>query len=226
MTHPSRRSTGSSTSRATSHRGTLPSCIRAKTSLPGPYRVAGLTVTLWQFYGDRGPPEDDRAFGPLLARVHEALLDYPGLLPSFTAELEDVGRILLDTDRLSRLPDDDYAFLLGTHGELESAVSRTPSESRPLHGSPHSGNWLNGPAGLRLLDFETACRGPVEWDLSAMGDEALDAFPHIDWELLAVLRRMRSLCVAVKCWIDPERAPEVGEAAVVHLRLLRGEPFE
>lgn len=59
-----------------------------------------------------------------------------------------------------------------------------------------------------------------------MGDDALSAFGRIDRDLLVLLRRMRSLCVAVKCWIDPGRAPEVGEAATVHLRLLRGEPLD
>jgi thiamine kinase-like enzyme len=137
-----------------------------------------------------------------------------------------MGRILRDRRRLHRLPDEDHAFLTRTHEELQAVASSAPEASRPLHGSPHTGNWLNGPAGLLLLDFETACRGPVEWDLSAMGDEALGAFPHADRELLVFLRRMRSLCVAVKCWIDPEGAPDVGEAAVVHLRLLRGEPLE
>jgi hypothetical protein len=37
------------------------------------------------------------------------------------------------------------------------------------------------------------------------------------------MRRMRSVCVAAKCWVAPERAPEVREAAHVHLKLLRGE---
>jgi hypothetical protein len=105
-------------------------------------------------------------------------------------------------------------------------VPATSFRDRPLHGSPHSGNWLGASAGPLLLDFETACRGPVEWDLSALGEDAVDAFPNVDRDLLALLRRMRSLCVAVKCWLDPDRAPEVGEAAIVHLRLLRGETIE
>lgn len=57
----------------------------------GPHRCADLVLTLWQFYEDRDLPQDDAAFGPLLARVHEKLLDYPGSLPPFTVELEDVG---------------------------------------------------------------------------------------------------------------------------------------
>ncbi|HYT78648.1 MAG TPA: phosphotransferase [Actinomycetota bacterium] len=183
-------------------------------------------MTLWQFYEDRGRPEDEAAFGPLLARVHEALLDYPDPLPPFTIELDDVGRLLEDRPRLSRLREEDHAFWRAVHEEIQSEVSSIRPEDRPLHGSPHSGNWLNAPQGLLLPDFETACRGPVEWDLSAMGNEALDAFGPIDQELLSLLRRMRSLCVAVKCWMDPGRAPEVAEAAVVHLRLLRGDALD
>ena len=40
-------------------------------------------------------------------------------------------------------------------------------------------------------------------------------------ELLAVLRDLRSVCVAVWCWADPDRAPEKREAAAYHLRRLQ-----
>jgi len=127
---------------------------------------------------------------------------------------------------LSRLGDHDQVFLRTVHQEVQTRISSIPWRPRRLHGSPHSGNWLNTTQGLLLLDFETACRGPVEWDLSAMGHEAIGAFGPIDWQLLALLRRMQSMCVAVKCWLDPDRAPEVAEAALVHMRLLRGEALD
>src|SRR5438093_10461458 len=93
--------------------------VRPSTEIPaGPYRVAGLVVTLWQFHEARGAPENEGAFGPLLARVHEALLDYHGSLPPFTAELEDIGGILQDRTRLRRLPAEDHHFLLTTHQQL------------------------------------------------------------------------------------------------------------
>jgi hypothetical protein len=201
--------------------------VRPSDTVPaGPHLIEGLTVTLWQFYEPHDWKREEGLLGALLARVHGALLDYPGHLPSFAVELEDVGQILRDRPRLPLLHDEDHAFLLEMQRDLVSSLMGIPSEHQPLHGSPHEGNWLIGPAGPLLLDFETACNGPVEWDLSALPEAALDAFPAIDWQLLALLRRMRSLCVAVKCWIDPGRAPEVGEAAVVHLRLLRGHPLE
>jgi hypothetical protein len=77
-----------------------------------------------------------------------------------------------------------------------------------------------------LLDFETACRGPLEWDLAALDDAALTLFPGVDRELIVLLRRMRSVCVAAKCWVEPTRARDVFEAAHVHLKLLRGEPLD
>ena len=100
------------------------------------------------------------------------------------------------------------------------------SLARPIHGSPHAGNWLQTTEGLLLLDFETACRGPLEWDLAALDDAAVRLFADVDLELVALLRRMRSACVAAKCWVEPDRAPEVREAARIHLKLLRGEPLD
>jgi aminoglycoside/choline kinase family phosphotransferase len=77
-----------------------------------------------------------------------------------------------------------------------------------------------------LLDFETACVGPIEWDLAALGDDVLAFFPDADRDLISIMRRMRSVCVAAKCWVAPERAPELREAAHVHLKLLRNQPLD
>jgi hypothetical protein len=35
-----------------------------------------------------------------------------------------------------------------------------------------------------LLDFETACLGPIEWDLTALGDDALAFVPDADREVI------------------------------------------
>jgi hypothetical protein len=191
---------------------------------PGPHRIGGLTVTLWHFYEEvPTPPRILGSLGSTLSIVHEALDDYPGDLPWFAVELGDAGRFLGDRARLARLSEPDHAFLMAVHEELTPAISDLVPDGQPLHGSPHSGNWLSTPSGPLLLDFETACRGPLEWDLSAMSDHDIAEFPSVNRELLALLRRVRSLCVAVKCCIEPDRAPELAEAANVHLRLLRGE---
>jgi hypothetical protein len=75
----------------------------------------------------------------------------------------------------------------------------------------------------RWTDFESACLGPQGWDLTVLPDEvAASYFKDIDWDLLQRLRQRRSLCVAVWCWVDPDRAPVLRQAGTYHLSVLRG----
>ena len=103
----------------------------------------------------------------------------------------------------------------------EVIIAGVTSDERPLHGEAHLANAMVTHDGIRWFDFESVCRGPLEWDLSALPDEAHGAFEDVDSQLLALLRRLRSLCVAVWCSVQPDRAPEVAEAADFHLRLQR-----
>ena len=192
----------------------------------GPHRWRDLTLTLWQYVEPSGEvvlePADAVA---VLSAVHDALAAFPGPLPSFELELADARRLLLPL-RSPTLPDSDRRFLVSVIDELEEALVGRMSVARPLHGSPHVGNWLRTTNGLLLLDFETACRGPLEWDLAALDDAAVHLFAEVDLELVVLLRRMRSVCVAAKCWVEPNRAPEVRDAARIHLKLLHGEPLD
>jgi len=194
---------------------------------PGPHRWHNLTLTLWQYTPSlkeevaREPAE----IAGVLSAVHEALVGYPGELPRFDIELADARRLLL-ADRSPTLPLSARRFLLGVVDELQETLPPRIADFRPLHGSPHGGNWIYTAEGPLLLDFETACLGPLEWDLAALDDAALEFFKEIDLELVAQLRRMRSVCVAAKCWVEPTRASEVRDAAHVHLKLLRGEPLD
>ena len=191
-----------------------------------PHRRRDLTLTLWQ----HAEPIGDLALEPaeaaaVLSAVHEALAVFPGPLPPFDLELADARR-LLRPERSPTLPDSDRRFLLDVIDEVEETLAGRVPATMALHGSPHAGNWLRTRQGLLLLDLETACRGPLEWDLAALDDAAVRLFADVDLELVALLRRMRSGCVAAKCWVEPNRAPEVREAAHVHLQLLRGEPLD
>jgi phosphotransferase family enzyme len=192
----------------------------------GPYRWRDLTVTLWEYAEPSGEVALEPAEAAAVMRaVHEALAVFPGSLPHFDMELADARR-LLRPERSPTLPDSDRHFLLSVIGEVEKRLGGRVTEPRALHGSPHAGNWLRTTQGLLLLDFETACRGPLEWDLAALDGAVAQLFAKVDFELVALLRRMRSVCVAAKCWVEPNRAAEVREAARVHLKLLRGESLD
>lgn len=201
--------------------------VRPTEEVPaGPHRWRGLTLTLWEYVEPmHGAELRPAAAAAALKVVHEAMAGFDGRLPVFTVELDDAAR-LLQPDRSPELDATDRRFLLRVVGERRAALGPLGVKYRPLHGSPHGANWLLTADGPLLLDFETACLGPVEWDLSALGDDTIAYFPCADLELLDLLRRMRSICVAAKCWAAPERALELREAAHVHLKLLRGERLD
>ena len=194
--------------------------------LPGPHHWHGLTLTLWEHVepipGAEPVPAETAA---AIKLVHAALNDFGGSLPFFALELDDARR-LLRPHCSPTLEAVDRRFLLSVVNELQAALATHADRSRPLHGSPHRANWLMSQDGPLLLDFETACVGPVEWDLAALGEEELGFFPDADHELIRTMRQMRSVCVAAKCWVAPERASQLREAAHVHLKLLRDQPLD
>ncbi len=91
---------------------------------------------------------------------------------------------------------------------------------RTLHGDPHRGNVLVSKAGYLLIDFESVCSGPLEWDLSALPGLGAGAF-NVDEDLLSLLGRLRSLCVAVWCWTRARSSTALDRAARDHMGLLR-----
>jgi phosphotransferase family enzyme len=185
---------------------------------PGPHEHAGLLLTFWEYCEGRLATEDDAvAAGAALASVHRAFAGFKGELPSFCEQLAAVEGLLEDSPLA--LEYEDRTFLRELYARL---VRELPDRhEQPLHGEAHLANAMLTREGIRWFDFESVCRGPLEWDLSALPDEALGAFEAVDTPLLSLLRRLRSLCVAVWCSVQPERAPRVAEAAEFHLRAQR-----
>jgi Phosphotransferase enzyme family len=192
------------------------------TILPaGPHSTNGLQLSFWQYCPHDAKGElDARTAGRSLAALHVALSGYPGELPPFTAQIERAGALLTE-EPLPALADADRAFLANVHTQLATTLAATPLGARPLHGEPHPGNLLTTAQGPRWIDFEDACVGPPEWDLTGLPSEALDSFPHVDRSLLGLLRDVRSCCVAAWCCKSPDRAPALREAGEFHLRQLQ-----
>jgi len=189
---------------------------------PGPYFHEKLGLTLWQFVAHH-PARDRDALAATgaLHRAHAALASYAGALPPFAGEADACRAALEDESALPALAPADRAFLLAAHDRLRRRLAAPAVAPVALHGDPHLGNVLMTAHGPLWTDWESACRGPLEWDLSSLPDAALAAFPVVDRGLLATLRDLRSVCVAVWCWNQPERAAEKREAAQFHLRRLR-----
>lgn len=180
-------------------------------------------LTFWLYQEpDIDPAIDCVVAGRALRAVHEALATYCAPLPSFLdRQVKRTGRLLAEQITLSSLNRSDRAFLATEHHRLTRALTFRKLSHRVLHGDPHPGNFLVSRGRYLVIDFESVCSGPLEWDLSALPGGAEIGFPH-DPDLLALLRRLRSVCAAVWCMAQARRAPELGRIASLHLAVLRG----
>lgn len=189
---------------------------------PGPHFHEEVGLTLWQFIEHHPVDErDSRVVAESLRIVHEALVNYEAELPSHTMAIESCQALLENQFALPALTPDDRDFLLKESHRFSSQLDTFPFTSMSLHGDCHLGNALMTPSGIVWTDFESVCQGPREWDLTCLPEEVLSIFPSVNRELYRVLRDLRSFCVAVWCWVDPDRAPEKREAAEYHLQRLR-----
>ena len=183
---------------------------------PGPHRNGGHVVVFWKYAGQPREVEPVAA-GEGLRAIHEALADYDGELPSL--HTDDLARI---TDSLEPSPDVDLLRELG----LRQPVGRPQA----LHGDAHLANCLPGPL---WHDFETACRGPREFDLAALAlsarvraDEpsriAVEGYGDHDADLLEEFLPVYAAWIYASFMVALPRRPELGRVLGERLAWLRG----
>jgi hypothetical protein len=187
------------------------------------HRDGDHALTFWRYeHHDPQLAVDGEAAGRALRECHRALDTYRAPRPSFLdTQVARAGRLLADPRALRELPGSDRAFLDDQLHRLTAELRGRRVTPRLLHGDPHRGNLLVGPRRCLMIDFESVCMGPVEWDLSALPGGGAGLFPEADRGLLALLRQLRSLCVAVWCSVHAARTAELRRAAALHLGLLR-----
>ncbi len=189
---------------------------------PGPHVQGDFAMTFWRHQDhDPNAVASTRAAGQALAQVHEALDSYPETFPSFLdRQVKRAAKILFCESASSPLPTAERAFLCSQYLSIILALHDRTLRSRTLHGDPHRGNLLVNKTAYVMIDFESVCSGPLEWDLSALPGLGAGAF-SVDEELLSLLRRLRSLCVAVWCWTRSRSSSALDRAARNHMGLLR-----
>ena len=194
--------------------------------LPGatPVREAetGFVVTLWcRLDHDPSEPVRGQAVGASLRELHDALRVCSVELPSFRVDLERARCALSDERRIAALDPADRAFLRSAFDDLLPTLDDRALTKRALHGEPHDGNLLITPSGLRWIDFESVCQGPLEWDLAFLSEDARSAFAGVDNDLLELLETLNSARVATWCWVQAH-FPDMRWHAEHHLERVRG----
>ncbi|MGP9536647.1 AAA family ATPase [Brachybacterium sp. AOP43-C2-M15] len=167
----------------------------------------GLEITLWTHHAprtDRELPPTDYAAG--LARLHAAMRSARFEAPPFTTRVDAALALLEDPRRTPRLTEPDRAFLRTTLTTLAAQVSRR-GDQQPLHGEPHPGNVLDTAHGPVVIDLETCCTGPVEFDLAHAPVQVAVHYPAVDAELLEDCRILTRALATTWRWDREDSLP-------------------
>ncbi|HEY7779433.1 MAG TPA: aminoglycoside phosphotransferase family protein [Ktedonobacterales bacterium] len=162
---------------------------------PRVYERDGFVITLWTYYEPATPREVSPAdYASALERLHAGMrtLDVP--TPHFTDRVEQAQQLVASRDHTPALADADRELLGDTLRSLRRVIGDRGAAEQLLHGEPHPGNVLTTKNGLLFIDFETCCRGPVEFDLAHAPEEVSEHYPGVDQ---ALLRECRILVLAM-----------------------------
>jgi hypothetical protein len=191
---------------------------------PRVYELDGFAVTLWTYYrsmADRGSP---REYADALHRLHAAMRNIEVEAPHFTERIAAAESLLTHRHETSALLDGDRRLLLETLRSSREAIRSRVGAEQLLHGEPHPGNLLSTPDGLLFIDFETCCRGPIEFDVAHVPEEVSLDYPDVDQVLLQECRRLVLAMVAAWRWDVRDEFPNGHRQGMNILGLLREGP--
>ena len=189
---------------------------------PRVYVRDGFVVTLWAYYEPVSPREIAPAeYAHALKRLHAGMRQVDMTTPHFTDRVAEAQWLVESRDHTPDLPDADRELLSNTLRSLRRGIADRGAPEQLLHGEPHPGNVLKTKMGLLLVDLETCCRGPVEFDLAHVPDEVSEHYPDADQELLRECRILMLAMVAAWRWDRDDQFPDGRRAAVELLSEIR-----
>lgn len=188
---------------------------------PRGYERDGFVVTLWTYYpatpGEISPAD----YADALERLHAGMrtLDVPA--PHFTDRAEEARQLVESRDRTPALDDADREFLGSTLRRLRRTIGERGGAEQLLHGEPHPGNLLSTKHGLLFVDFETCCRGPVEFDLAHAPEEVGEHYPGVRQDLLRKCRVLMLAMITAWRWDRDDQFPNGRRLGTEWLNQLR-----
>ena len=168
----------------------------------------GFVVTLWTYY-EGVPP---RAVAPAeyahaLERLHTGLRQIDVTTPHFTDRVAEAQWLVGSRDHTPDLPDADRELLSNTLRSLRRAVVERGGAEQLLHGEPHPGNLLRTKQGLLFADLETACRGPVEFDIAHAPEAVSTHYQDADQQLVHQCRVLMLAMIVTWRWDRDDDLP-------------------
>jgi hypothetical protein len=186
------------------------------------YLRDGFAVTFWKYYeplpdGDVSPV----AYAQALERLHSGMRQLDVTAPHFTDRVEEAQAVVGDRSQSPELVDADRELLGNALHTLRRAITDRGADEQLLHGEPHAGNLLRTTSGLRFIDLETCCYGPVEFDIAHAPDEVGDHCARADPLLLRDCRILMLAMVAAWRSDRDDQFPNGRQARAELLSLIR-----
>jgi aminoglycoside phosphotransferase (APT) family kinase protein len=182
----------------------------------------GFAITLWVYYqaaasSDLSPPR----YAQALSRLHSGMQQIDLASPHFTDRVAEAQWLVGNPAQTPELVDADRQLLTETLGTLSRAVANRSPKEQLLHGEPHPGNLLRTEEGLLFIDFETCCRGPVEFDIAHAPEEVDEYYPDVDKDLLRECRILVLAMVATWRWDRDDQLPNGRQLGIEWLGQIR-----
>ena len=192
---------------------------------PRVYEHDGFAVTLWTYYESATPPGVSAAdYAGALERLHAGMRELDVTSPRFTDRVAEAQLLVSSRDLSPALSDADRELLVDALRERRRAIGERGAPEQLLHGEPHPGNVLATSHGPLFIDFETCCRGPVEFDLAHAPEAVSDRYPDVDQGLLGDCRGLVLAMVAAWRWDPGDQFPGGQREGRDLLRALRQGP--
>jgi hypothetical protein len=185
------------------------------------------SMSFWEYAPQHaGTEPGSRPVAIALHELHQTLRGLPTSggprLTSFSWELHHAHRCLGSPEFAPELGHADRHVLRRAIERLLPGLERRADRVVILHGAPHRLNILLVAGKPRFIDFETICRGPIEWDLAHLEDDVAAAYPQrFDADSLRIARLLASAKTAAWCWAAEPNNKEMRWHADHHLKAVR-----
>ena len=127
----------------------------------------GFAVTYWKYYeplpaSEITPDEYAQALEGLHAEMRQLGVPHRTSPNEWMTHTRSSGTVRGVRSSL----DDERELLTNALRSVRGAVVDRCTPEQLLHGEPHAGNVLKTANGMRFIDLETCCYGPVEFDIA------------------------------------------------------------
>ncbi|MBT0769922.1 aminoglycoside phosphotransferase family protein [Kineosporia sp. J2-2] len=185
----------------------------APVALPAPgieprvHERDGYAVTFWTYHEPVARPLTPAEYAHALRDLHTGMrgIDLPA--PHFTDRVAVALDRLADHARTPDLATADRELLAGALRDGSRAVAESAVPEQFLHGEPHPGNLVTTRDRPLFVDFETCCRGPVEYDLAHTPDDVAAHYPGADPRVLNDCRVVMTAMIATWRWDRDDELP-------------------